>query len=239
VQRNRFRLFPEHLQRFAQLECGGDLVLLRNVCIVMVGTVGAYRKSEIMGADVCDWVEGRDYDSRRGQPLGASLNVRVQKNSLTPKSKKFAYGVNSGTCVVRKMQMYMQRADLRVQPGCQKWASPQGAGVKCQLCGPLFPSLPFGKPTAVPGIRFRVRPLPILATVWLMSRLTVNRQNDPSCGPQDDRGFSFSADASAFCRGQRGVLSLKHSEIRLSKHAHVIGFFSSSFIFLPSVNGYQ
>ena len=153
VQRTRFRLFPQHLQRFAQLECDGDLLLLRNVCVAMVGTVGACRKSEIMEVDVCDWVEGRDYDSRHGQPLGASLNIRVQKNSLTPKSKKFAYGGAAGTCVVRKMQLYRQRAGLQVQPGCQKWASPQGAGVKCRLCGPLFPSLPFGKPTAVPGLR--------------------------------------------------------------------------------------
>jgi hypothetical protein len=149
AQRTRFRLFPEHLQKFAQLQCHGDLVLERNVCIAMVGTVGACRKSEIMGADVCDWVEGRDYDSRRGQPLGASLNIRTQKNSLVPKSKKFAYGGAPETCVVLKMRMYMERAALRVQPGCQKWASPQGAGVKCRLCGPLFPSFPFGKPAAL------------------------------------------------------------------------------------------
>ena len=153
TQRNRFRLFPQHLQKFAQLECDRDLVLLRNVCIAMVGTVGACRKSEIMGLDVCDWVEGRDCDSRHGRPLGASLNIRVQKNSLTPKSKKFAYGDAPGSCIVRKMQLYVQRAGLQVQPGCQKWASPQGAGVKCQLCGPLFPALPFGRPTTVPGLR--------------------------------------------------------------------------------------
>ena len=128
-------------------------MLLRNVCIAIEGTVGACRKSEIREADVCDWVEGRDYDSRLGQSLGVSLNIRIQKNSLTPKSKKFAYGDAPGTCVVRKMQLYIQRAGLQVQPGCQKWTSPQGAGVKCQLCGPLFPSLPFGRPTAVPGLR--------------------------------------------------------------------------------------
>jgi hypothetical protein len=100
AQRSRFRLLPQHLQKFTQLEWDRYLVLLRNVCIAMVGTVGACRRSEIMGSDVCDWVEGRDYDSRLGQPLGASLNVRIQKNSLTPKSKKFAYGGASGTCVV-------------------------------------------------------------------------------------------------------------------------------------------
>ena len=34
-------------------------MLLHNVCITIVGTVGECRKSDLMPADLCDWIEDR------------------------------------------------------------------------------------------------------------------------------------------------------------------------------------
>ena len=58
AQRTRFRLFPHHLQAIARWDAGTDRTGLRNACIIMVGTVGACRKSELVELDVCDWVWG-------------------------------------------------------------------------------------------------------------------------------------------------------------------------------------
>ena len=80
AHRTRFRLHPHHLHAFARLDTTSDLVRLCDACMVMVGTIGTYRKSELIAADVCDWVEGQDCDSRSGLVLGAVMNVRAQKN---------------------------------------------------------------------------------------------------------------------------------------------------------------
>jgi hypothetical protein len=147
AQRTRFRLHPHHIQAFVHLHTAANLITMRDVCMIMVGTVGACRKSELIAADVCDWVEGRDRDICTGSSLGAILNVRRQKNALDPRCKRFAYGDDPALCVVGKMQAYMNSAGLGVQQGCQKWAFPGGSGVKCAVCGPLFPAMPFGRPT--------------------------------------------------------------------------------------------
>jgi hypothetical protein len=119
----------------------------------MVGTVGACRKSELVELDVCDWVEGRDRSGVSGASLGAALNIRAQKNSLGPRSKKFAFGASPELCLVGKMRLYLESTGLSPQPGCRKWAQPGGAGVKCTVCGPLFPAMPYGRPTANPATR--------------------------------------------------------------------------------------
>ena len=80
AQRTRFRLFPHHIQSIVRLDTASDRTRLRDACMIMVGTVGACRKSELLEADVCDWVEGRDRNGCTGAPLGAALNVRAQKN---------------------------------------------------------------------------------------------------------------------------------------------------------------
>ena len=102
---------------------------------------------------MCDWVEGRDRSGSTGAPLGAALNVRAQKNDLDPRSKKFAYGANAGLCLVGKMRLYLYSAGLRIQPGFRKWTCPGGQSVKCTECGPLFPAMPYGRPTADPATR--------------------------------------------------------------------------------------
>jgi len=153
AQRTRFRIFPHHLQAITRLDPGADHTRLRNACITMVGTVGACRKSEIVELDVCDWVEGRDRNGLTGASLGAALNVRAQKNSLGPRSKKFAFGTTPDLCLVKKMRLYLDSTGLSPQPGCQKWAQPGGAGVKCAVCGPLFPVMPYGRLTADPATR--------------------------------------------------------------------------------------
>ena len=153
AQRTRFRLFPHHLQAIARWDAGTDRTGLRNACIIMVGTVGACRKSELVEMDVCDWVEGRDRSGVSGASLGAALNIRAQKNSLGPRSKKFAFGATPELCLVGKMRLYLESTGLSPQPGCRKWAHPGGAGVKCAVCGPLFPAMPYGRPTADPAAR--------------------------------------------------------------------------------------
>ena len=153
AQRTRFRLFPHHLQAMARLDLSADHTGLRNVCMIMLGTIGACRKSELVQLDVCDWVEGRDRSGATGASLGAALNIRAQKNSLGPRSKKFAFGNNGDLCLVRKMRVYLESTGLGPQPGCWKWAQPGGAGVKCAVCGPLFPAMPYGRPTANPATR--------------------------------------------------------------------------------------
>jgi hypothetical protein len=121
--------------------------------MIIVGTIGACRKSELLEVDVCDWVEGRDRHGATGASLGAALNIRTQKNALDPRSKKFAYGTNPELCLVRKVRMYLDSAGLSVHPVCRKWAQSGGAVVKCDVCGPLFPAIPYGRPTADPAVR--------------------------------------------------------------------------------------
>ncbi len=54
---------------------------------------------------------------------------------------------------MRKVRLYLDSAGLSIQPGCRKWAQPGGADVKCDVCGPLFPAMPYGRPTADPAVR--------------------------------------------------------------------------------------
>lgn len=54
VQCTRFRLFPHHLQAITRLDGGTNRTRLRDACMIMVGTVGACRKSELLEVDVCD-----------------------------------------------------------------------------------------------------------------------------------------------------------------------------------------
>ena len=52
-----------------------------------------------------------------------------------------------------KMRLYLDSAGLRIQSGCRKWTCPGGQTIKCPVCGPLFPAMPYGRPTADPAIR--------------------------------------------------------------------------------------
>jgi hypothetical protein len=79
AQRTRFRLFPHHLQAIVRLDGDSNHTRLRDACMIMVGTIGACRKSELLEVDVCDWVEGRDRHGATGASLGAALNIRVQR----------------------------------------------------------------------------------------------------------------------------------------------------------------
>jgi hypothetical protein len=105
VQRTRFHLFPHHLQGIARLDGGSNHTRLRDACMIIVGTIGAYRKSELLEVDVCDWVEGRDRYGDTGDSLGAELTE---------------------LCLVRKVRLYLDSAGLSVQPVCRKWAQPGG-----------------------------------------------------------------------------------------------------------------
>jgi hypothetical protein len=118
-----------------------------------LGTIGACRKEELLQVDVCDWVEGRDRHGATGASLGATLNIRVQKNALGPRSKKFAYVATPELWLVNKMRLYLDHPGLHIQSDCRKWTQSGGAGVKCAKCGPLFPVMPYGRPTTDPATR--------------------------------------------------------------------------------------
>ena len=116
LQRTRFLLFPHHLQAIVRWDAGADRTGLRNACIIMIGTVGACRKSELVELDVCDWVEGRDRSGVTGASLGAAIHIRFirrprnnissinnSSSSSNSSSTETAAAAEGTTCVQQRL----------------------------------------------------------------------------------------------------------------------------------------
>ncbi len=123
-------ILPVHIRCIIQLP-RDSLRHLRDMTLVVVGTLCALRSSEIGRLDVCDvlW----DFDG----PGTLALLLWYRKNDglkrgLFPRIGK---GAASGTCPVRLVKEYMDRAGLAVSKGCTKgrWRRSE-----CTACGKLF-----------------------------------------------------------------------------------------------------
>ena len=145
--KTKFRLRPLHLRIIAALPVK-DLSAERDICMILLGTVGACRQSEVTKLDVCDWIGPHSPMNRErdavGCAYGALVYVKRQKNDPEGQGafKRFAFGERM--CLVRRMDKYMELAGLRVQPGCLKWKDPSQRGAPCVTCGRLFPAMPGG-----------------------------------------------------------------------------------------------
>lgn len=145
--KTKFRLRPLHLRIIAALPVK-DLSAERDICMILLGTVGACRQSEVTKLDVCDWIGPHSPMNRErdavGCAYGALVYVKRQKNDPEGQGafKRFAFGERM--CLVRRMEKYMELAGLRVQPGCLKWKDPSQRGAPCVTCGRLFPAMPGG-----------------------------------------------------------------------------------------------
>jgi len=77
------RLTLIHIRLIASLSTT-SLLLEQDSILVQMGTLGAFRQSELIALDVCEWLINRDYDSR-GRSCGAMLFVKRQENEQESK----------------------------------------------------------------------------------------------------------------------------------------------------------
>ena len=76
--KTKMRLTLIHIRLIASLSTT-SLLLEQDSILVPLGTLGAFRQSEPIALDVCDWLLNREYDSR-GRSCGAMLFVTIQEN---------------------------------------------------------------------------------------------------------------------------------------------------------------
>jgi len=67
--KTKLRLTPIHIRLIASL-ANTSLLFERNSILVQLRTLGAFRQSELVALDVCDWLVNRECDSK-GQSCGA------------------------------------------------------------------------------------------------------------------------------------------------------------------------
>ena len=95
--KTKFRLRPLHLRIIAALPVK-DLSAERDICMILLGTVGACRQSEVTKLDVCDWIGPHSPMNRErdavGCAYGALVYVKRQKNDPEGQGafKCFAFG---------------------------------------------------------------------------------------------------------------------------------------------------
>jgi hypothetical protein len=123
-------ILPVHIRCIIQLP-RDSLRHLRDTTLVVVGTICALRASEVSRLDVCDvlW----DFDG----PGTLALLLWYRKNDGLKKGlfPRIGKGATTGTCPVRLVREYMERAGLAVDKGCTKgrWRRSE-----CTACGKLF-----------------------------------------------------------------------------------------------------
>jgi hypothetical protein len=149
--REKFLILPVHLCCMIQLP-RDSLRHLRDVTIVVVGTLCALRASEIGRLDVCDvlW----DFDG-----IGtAALLLWYRKNDGLKRGlfPRIGRGSTTATCPIVLLREYMQRAGLRIADSCTK---PRWRRSECNACGRLFRNTTAGgrgmAPTAGDGVMLK------------------------------------------------------------------------------------
>jgi len=74
----KMRLTPIHIRIIAALSTT-SLLHERDSIMIQLGTLGAFRQSELVFLNVCDWQKNRECDSR-GQSYGAMVFLKKKKN---------------------------------------------------------------------------------------------------------------------------------------------------------------
>jgi integrase len=135
--KTKMRLTPIHIRLIASLPTT-SLLHERDSIMVQLGTLGAFRQSELISLDVCDWLTNRECDSR-GQSYGAMVFLKKQKNDQEGKGRWKRIGWGGDLCLVRRVERYLHEAQLYTHADCQKWKDVAMRTMPCAKCGPLFP----------------------------------------------------------------------------------------------------
>ena len=146
--KTKMRLTPMHIRLIASLPTN-SLLHERDSILVQLGTLGAFRQSELISLDLCDWLMDRECDPR-GQSYGAMVFIKRQKNDQAGKGrwKRIAWGEN--LCLVKRVERYLHEAHLYTHAECLKWKDVAMRTTTGDKCGPLFPMV-YG------GTRFNYR----------------------------------------------------------------------------------
>ena len=108
--KTKMRLTPIHIRLIASLPTT-SLLHERDSIMVQLGTPGAFRQSELISLDVCDWQTNRECDSR-GQSYGAMVFLKKQKNDQEGKGRWKRIGWGGDLSLVRRVQRYLHEAQL-------------------------------------------------------------------------------------------------------------------------------
>jgi len=117
--KTKLRLTPIHVRLIASLPTT-SLLQERDSILVQLGTLGAFRQSELVALDVCDWLVNRESDSK-GRSCGAMVFVKRQKNDQEGKGRWKRISWGSDLCLVTRIERYLQSANLHTHTECQKW----------------------------------------------------------------------------------------------------------------------
>ena len=109
-----------------------DLIMVRNVTLVTIGTVCALRVREARELDVCDIILDVDRGVR-----GFGVRIKKAKNDAKRNGliARVADGARRETCPRRLVMDYMDLAGLKVSERCTK---PRAPTTECGPCGRLF-----------------------------------------------------------------------------------------------------
>jgi len=108
-------------------------------------TVGAFRQSEVVELDVCDWLTGKEL-------FGAMAYTKRPENETMGAGQIARFSTGGELYLVRRMSDYMRTAKLTVYQECAKWKGKSVRRTPCNLCGHLFPLVPGGERAAQPGV---------------------------------------------------------------------------------------
>ena len=116
--KTKMRLTPIRIRLIASLPTT-SLLRERDFIMVQLGTLDAFRQSELISLDVCDWLTNRKCDSR-GQSYGAMVFLKKQKNDQDGKGRWKRIGCGGDLCLVRRVERYLHEAQLYTHADCQK-----------------------------------------------------------------------------------------------------------------------
>lgn len=126
----KFKILPTHLKAALQLTLG-SIAALRDILILVLGTLCALRTSEVAALDVCDlsW----DHDGPDTLMLRIKhLKNRKEREGLFP---RIGAAKHRRFDVLHLLRMYLRWAGLAVHPQCTKKQHPSDP---CEKCGRLF-----------------------------------------------------------------------------------------------------
>jgi len=115
--KTKMRLTPIHIRLIASLPTT-SLLHERDSILVQLGTLGAFRQSELVALDVCDWIVNRECNAK-GESCGAMVFVKRQKNHQEGKGRWKRIGWGGPLCLVKRIESYLHWANLRTSAACR------------------------------------------------------------------------------------------------------------------------
>ena len=131
---------PWHLREILQLECPegcSGLQWRQSKALLMLGFMLFNRRQDFGRLQPCDL---RPMTTKEGEPRVWEVLIRYAKNDLRglTRAPRLEEAEQSEFCVLKALEQYMQAADIKVHPSCNKvWGQPYA----CDFCEPLFPSI--------------------------------------------------------------------------------------------------